>query len=85
MNKDLKPCPFCGGKAVAFEDRYKKVVVICENCSLYFGIKVENNVELMDGWLAVFNTIDDAVSFWNRRTENENLHSQSNGADYVNG
>ena len=55
---ELKPCPFCGGKAVAYKDpsclvtiRYK---AICEDCSgqMYRGTKKE------------------VVEAWNRRVEN---------------
>ena len=46
---ELKPCPFCGGKAMAFKDNYDKIAVMCENCNLFFGIVLECGEELVDG------------------------------------
>lgn len=68
---ELKPCPFCGGKATAFKDNYDKIAFMCEKCNLYFGIELECGEELVDGWRAKINTAEEAVEAWNRRAENE--------------
>ena len=65
---ELKPCPFCGGKAVAYKEpsslpliiRYK---AICEDCSgqMYRG------------------TMNEVVEAWNSRAEAALERSKSNG------
>ena len=54
--KELKPCPFCGGKSVFNEDKFKHGTVYsvyCEDCG----------AEIAD-----FNK-EKAIETWNRRTE----------------
>lgn len=65
----LKPCPFCGNRALLAEGNYGKYLIECETCSLFFGIRVEDGTELVDGWRATINTIEEATKSWNRRTE----------------
>lgn len=52
MNEDLKPCPFCGGKANAFICG-RIFVVECESC----GTSSDR-----------FDTKDEAIEAWNGRT-----------------
>ena len=66
----LKPCPFCGNRVLLARDNYGKYLIECENCSLLFGIRVENGTELVDGWRATINTIEEATKLWNRRADN---------------
>lgn len=72
MPEILKPCPFCGAKAIIHHDlRYPKwsdapvsaSEVICINyeCPIY---KADNTYYLSD---------EDAIKAWNRRASNENL------------
>lgn len=67
METNLKPCPFCGGKAYAAKDRYGKILIGCVKCNLYFGIEVEDGCELEDGWRATFPDAEAAVNAWNAR------------------
>ena len=68
---ELKPCPFCGGKATAFKDNYSRIGIMCENCNMYFGIELECGEELVDGWRAKIKSVEEALEAWNRRSENE--------------
>ena len=56
--KQLKPCPFCGGRAGIYQDYMGFWHVQCDNC----GIGTLNN-EIKEL----------AVRSWNRRVENGNL------------
>lgn len=54
---DLKPCPFCGGKAeIMMDDDWSEWDVSCSNrnCILY-------------EWAGRFNTREEAIAEWNRR------------------
>ena len=66
----LKPCPFCGKKVLIAIDNYEKALITCEDCKLLFGVEVENGTELIDGWRATFDSIEEAVEAWNRRADN---------------
>ena len=67
----VKSCPFCGGRPTLFEDNYDKYAIMCENCNMYFGIELEDGVELENGWKSIINSFDEAVEKWNRRTKND--------------
>ncbi len=71
VKNKLKTCPFCGEKVIIAKDNHDKVLVECENCKLFFGIEVENGTELVEGWRATFDSIEEAVEAWNRRAENK--------------
>lgn len=70
-NIELKPCPFCGGGVLIAEDNHEKVLIECENCKLIFGIEVENGTELVEGWRATFDSVEEAIRTWNRRAYNK--------------
>lgn len=57
---ELKPCPFCGGKAKIRSEKYwqpnVRRNVICTNCFANTG------------W---YKTEDEAIEAWNRRAEHE--------------
>jgi len=72
MTEKLKKCPICRNEIQKFVDRYGKFAIRCNECNMYFGIKVENGVELEDGWIAKFDYIDDLIAAWNTRAEDEN-------------
>lgn len=58
---DLKPCPFCGGKARLFVS--DGVRVICSKC--YAGTKI-----LTDNMEYSSNATETVVEAWNRRADN---------------
>ena len=61
-NTELKPCPFCGGKAktaYAIND-YNRWGVYCKHC----GCSVE-----IEDWKGVEDTEENAVEAWNRRAK----------------
>ncbi len=70
LTHELKPCPFCSGKAEIFIDDYGKCLIQCNNCGVLVGVEVENGVELKDGWRATFETKEQATEAWNRRADN---------------
>ena len=63
----VKPCPFCREKVIVAKDNHDKVLILCENCKLFFGIEVENGTELVEGWRAAFDSVAEATEAWNRR------------------
>lgn len=65
---ELKPCPFCGGKAEVFKDDYGKYLVTCNECGVTHGVELEDGTDLEDGWRATFESEEMAVGVWNTRT-----------------
>jgi len=61
MNEELKPCPFCGGKAeiIIFSAEYGTLTVGCTNeeCDITMG--------------KAFFSDEEAIQHWNRRVNNE--------------
>ena len=66
-NKELKPCPFCGGEVKGYADNHKKSMIECKSCNMYFGIQLEIGCELVEGWKATFDTKEELIEAWNRR------------------
>lgn len=65
MSEKLKKCPFCGGDAVISEakrgypyNQHLPFTVKCGECHCALALQF-------------FRTMDDAISAWNRRTDNE--------------
>ena len=59
---ELKPCPFCGGKARLFVN--DGVRVICSKC--YVGTMIMTDVMWQES-----NAVETVVATWNRRTDND--------------
>lgn len=57
-NTELKPCPFCGGKANidCGNGIYEVYYVFCKKCKTRHPNRL---------------TREDAIKFWNRRADNE--------------
>lgn len=60
-NEQLKPCPFCGGKAYVFVDN--GVSVICPKCGARSKILVDGKYNDKISGCAV----DSVIEAWNRR------------------
>ena len=60
MNKELKPCPFCGGEALVKRNFYGNYYIACNN---------ENCLCVV--FTIVFTRKSEAVNAWNRRAVNE--------------
>lgn len=60
---ELKPCPFCGGKATQIFDVYNNTYVYgcCTICCL--GNALNNKMR--------FKTDKEAIDTWNRRADND--------------
>lgn len=65
---ELKPCPFCGGRAVSVQEvtprlyrpvRNHPYSVICLECDLWFGYD--------NDYGGMFDTEIEAIKAWNRR------------------
>ena len=67
MNDELKPCPFCGGKAVlkikSFDIFNNAAFVECKKCHA--------RTDLIEAGLH-YTAVDRAKDFWNRRVVKEN-------------
>ncbi len=68
----LKPCPFCGGKAISVKNieprlyrpvRNHPYAVICWECDLFFGYD--------EDYGGRFDTENDAIEAWNRRAKDD--------------
>lgn len=61
---DLKPCPFCGGKAILVESIHAQVFKVeCMNTSCYcFNTST------------IFSNKTNAIEAWNRRTNDVEIH-----------
>lgn len=62
---DLKPCPFCGGKAYLFVN--EGVRVICPKC----GATTKCLVDAMTSEGVAGNAIQSVIEAWNRRVEKD--------------
>lgn len=60
---ELKPCPFCGGKAVVMAN--KGVKVICTKCWCQTYTGFDGDPEECER----FSSLDDVIKKWNRRQE----------------
>lgn len=56
----LKPCPFCGGKAIKMTSSDGFTSIGCYNCNPVFGVMVQRDTE------------QQAVDLWNRRAYDRN-------------
>lgn len=59
---ELKPCPFCGGKARLFVDG--GVRVVCSKCYVGTMSLTDNIVEYES------NAVETVIKAWNRRADN---------------
>lgn len=65
---ELKPCPFCGGKAVLYVD--EGVHVECIKCEA--SSKTRRDLPVYTG--LVGSAVESVIEAWNRRIENERVH-----------
>lgn len=57
-DKELKPCPFCGGEAKIIKHEF-------QNATDTYGIKCGCGTQGFQFWAS----IDEAIEAWNRRAE----------------
>jgi hypothetical protein len=60
---ELKPCPFCGGKAYLFVN--DGVKVMCSKCRISTVPRMDNSINYSESNNAITISIED----WNRRLE----------------
>ena len=60
---ELKPCPFCGGKAILTHDLagLGASIIRCEKCGLE-SVRFIKSFEVASD--------DEAIKYWNRRADN---------------
>ena len=70
LNGQLKPCPFCGGKAHIRNVRendghvsYETVCVLCEDCG------AQSIRKISDGYYGSYCSDEEIVELWNRRVK----------------
>lgn len=66
INSALKPCPFCGGKAVLFVEH--GVQVMCVSCGVRASLKIDKIFQkgISQERIAT-DSIDRVIEEWNRR------------------
>ena len=67
MSEELKPCPFCGGKAVIHVS--DGVCAICTECEASTQILVDR---LING-KPTGDSVGSVIELWNRRADNEKI------------
>lgn len=65
LNKYINACPVCGHCPDIAKDDYGKYFITHQSCFLYFGIKLEDGVELVDGWKAIYDSPEAVLEAWN--------------------
>lgn len=69
INSALKPCPFCGGKAVLFVEN--GVQVMCLSCGVRTSIKADTILRKeISQERIVTSSVDKAIEEWNKRVSN---------------
>lgn len=70
---DLKPCPFCGGKAqIVFDSTDGTWFIRCEDCYAKSEGWGNGNASPEDLFFAIEEAVEAAVHAWNRRVTDEN-------------
>lgn len=66
INSVLKPCPFCGGKAVLFVGN--GVQVMCVSCGVRTSLKADKSFQTgISQERMSTDSIDSVIEEWNRR------------------
>ena len=68
---ELRPCPFCGGRAQLNEFRENDGQCHFQSCSIcctVCGCRTSNYI--IDGYLGIKHTKDEVIEAWNRRVDN---------------
>ena len=68
INSVLKPCPFCGGKAVLFVEH--GVQIMCLSCGVRTSSKVDKTFQKgISQERIVTDSVDQVIEEWNRRVD----------------
>lgn len=83
-NREIKPCPFCGGAAkIKLIEAFAntgiagfRFTIVCSKCGVEFPVKFNVGFYLTDRGeikqgIGYEDAIETAINFWNRRAENE--------------
>ena len=66
INSALRPCPFCGGKAVLFVEN--GVQVVCLSCGVRTSSKVDRVYQKgVSQEMIATNSVEQVIEAWNRR------------------
>lgn len=69
INSVLKPCPFCGGKAVLFVEN--GVQVVCLSCGVRTSSKVDRVYQKgVSQEMVATSSVEQVIDVWNRRVSN---------------
>lgn len=69
INSVLKPCPFCGGKAVLFVEN--GVNVVCLSCGVRTSSKVDRIYQKgVSQERTATSSVEQVIEEWNRRVNN---------------
>ena len=70
---ELKPCPFCGGRAVIRETKvylWEAIQIHCEKCSVHSPNEIFNHLAYSDGeeiYVTKTMAAEKVINKWNRR------------------
>lgn len=76
---ELKPCPFCGGKAVLRETQLylcEALQIHCKKCSVHTPKVIFNHLRYSDGeeiYVTQTMAVEEVTNRWNRRADNERV------------
>ena len=66
MNEQLKPCPFCGGKAHIRNDIYTYYETVCVSCE---GCGAQSIRKISNGYYGKHCSYKEIAELWNRRVK----------------
>ena len=75
-HNELKPCPFCGGRAVIRETKLyldEAIQIHCKKCSVHTPKEIFNHLHYSDGeevYVTKTMAVEKVINKWNRRAEN---------------